>query len=220
MNRVLVIVVIAMAACQSPTVPERLARDVYRYELQTSSGLRVLRWPVGQVVKVFVVEHTDAARTSALRAALANAVEVWNSAVLYGEVQLQEVRNVSEADAVLSFFGSALPLETGQCTPSGSDAFTTFCLTGDGQHLEGFPIVGTNQRNVKFLVTLQPVLPFDPIEVTRLVTHEMGHVLGIAQHSPLATDLMHSDARVAARPTARDRATLQALYHTAAEITP
>src|SRR5688572_15271373 len=208
-----------VAACDSPTVPDRLARDLYRYELATPE-LRVMRWPVGKVVNVYVVEHTEAARTDALRAALANAIDVWNSAVLFGEVQLRETRNVNDADVVLNFSGTVLPVSISECTPSGSDAYTTFCLTEDEEHLTVFPLLGDEVGQVKFLVTIRTISPLNPANVTRLVAHEMGHVLGLAQHSALSTDVMHELAAVATRPTLRDRATLQALYHTPAEITP
>jgi len=208
-----------IGGCETPTVPDRIARDVYRYELATPE-LRVMRWPVGKIVNVFIVEHADAQRTRALQNALANAVAVWNSAVLFGEVQLRETRDVAEADALLNFSGTPLPVSVSECPPGGSAAYTTFCLTDDEQHLKPFPMPGNNAGRVKFIVTVRTVDPLEPAAVTRLVAHEMGHVLGLSQHSPLSTDLMHELAAVAPRPTARDRATLQALYHTEAEITP
>jgi predicted Zn-dependent protease len=89
-------------------------------------------------------------------------------------------------------------------------------------HLKVFPLMAGSggASQVKFIVTIRTVTPMDTAEVRRFVAHEMGHVLGLAQHSPLSTDLMHELAGVAAIPTRRDRATLQALYHTAPEITP
>jgi hypothetical protein len=218
MKRILPIVLIA-AACDPTSIPEPLAGDIYRYELATPE-LRVLRWPTGTVVDVFVVDHPDAARTDALHAAFVHAADVWNTAVLLGEVQLRETQNINEADAVLNFTGSVLPVDVSNCQPAGTGAFTTFCLTDDDEHLRVFPLVGGGASQVKFIVTLRTVTPMDTAEVTRFVAHELGHVLGLAQHSPLSTDLMHELAGVASRPSERDRATLQALYHTAPEITP
>ena len=218
MKRILALA-LAVVACDPTSIPEPLASGIYRYELPTPA-LRVLRWPTGKVVSVFVVDHPDAARTQALRDALAHAAEAWNTAVLLGEVQLRETRNIAEADALLNFTGSVLPVDVSNCQPSGSGAFTTFCLTDDDEHLTAFPLVGGGASQVKFIVTVRTVIPMDTAEVTRYVAHEMGHVLGLAQHSPVNTDLMHELAGVAARPSRRDRATLQALYHTAPEITP
>jgi hypothetical protein len=218
MKRILAIM-LAVAACEPTSIPEPVVGNVYPYELPTPE-LRVLRWPTGKVVNIFVVDHPDASRTEALRAALTHATEVWNTAVLLGEVQLRETRNITDADALLNFTGSVLPVDVTNCQPAGSGAFTTFCLTDDEEHLTVFPLVSGDASQIKFIVTVRTVIPMDTAEVTRFVAHELGHVLGLAQHSPLSTDLMHELAGIASRPTQRDRATLQALYHTAPEITP
>ena len=44
------------------------------------------------------------------------------------------------------------------------------------------------------------------------VLHEMGHALGLAGHSPDSDDVMALSVRVGRSLTARDRATLRALY--------
>jgi hypothetical protein len=45
-----------------------------------------------------------------------------------------------------------------------------------------------------------------------VMLHEMGHALGLAGHSPEPEDVMGIGARVGLELTARDRATLRALY--------
>jgi predicted Zn-dependent protease len=47
--------------------------------------------------------------------------------------------------------------------------------------------------------------------------HELGHALGLLQHSPDTTDLMHSSPRVRA-PS--DRRSVEVLYHTEPTIAP
>jgi len=47
--------------------------------------------------------------------------------------------------------------------------------------------------------------------------HELGHALGIFQHSPDPGDLMYSDPVVTA-PSARDRNTINRAYHTPTTI--
>jgi hypothetical protein len=47
--------------------------------------------------------------------------------------------------------------------------------------------------------------------------HELGHALGIFQHSPDPDDLMYSDPIVTA-PSARDRNTAERAYHTPTTI--
>jgi predicted Zn-dependent protease len=73
---------------------------------------------------------------------------------------------------------------------------------------------------VKFIVTIRSQATLDAESVKRLVAHELGHVLGIAQHSKRQTDLLYPGPITRSEPSPADRATLQVLYHTRAYITP
>jgi predicted Zn-dependent protease len=55
--------------------------------------------------------------------------------------------------------------------------------------------------------------------VRRVTIHELGHTLGLLQESPAQEDIMYSTVQVSA-PSARDRQTVQVLYHTPATIAP
>ena len=72
------------------------------------------------------------------------------------------------------------------------------------------------QLLVPIRIFIDPVLPEDePATQTCLALttiHELGHALGIFQHSPNPDDIMFADPRVEA-PSAKDRATIEALYH-------
>ena len=209
-----------VAACDSPSVPERLITEVYDYRLR-AAGLQVLRWPIGTTVRVYVAGDADPARTAALESALENGSNVWNAAALYGEVRLERTSNLQDADAVLLFSATLPPVETSHCPPGGGLAYTTLCLDPqDPSHLAIFPIRNGGGGKVKFLVTIRTVNPLDAEIVRRLTAHELGHVLGIAQHSSRPTDLMFPDNLTRAEPSPADRATLQVLYHTRPDITP
>lgn len=217
--RMFVLVACLLAACDSPTVPERLLRDIYDFRLITPEPV-VLRWPVGSRVRVFIANDADATRKQWLQTGLAHAVSTWNAAAIYGEVQIEEVGSVQEADAVVVYNTTTNPVDASGCVPSGGLAFTTFCLGPNGEHLAPFPLRDGGNGRVKFLVTIRSTSGTDEATVRRLLTHEIGHVLGIAQHSPKPTDLMFAGTLNRDDPSPADRATLQVLYHTAADITP
>ncbi len=209
-----------LAACDSPTVPERLLTEVYDYRLLTPEP-RVLRWPIGTTVRIYVAPDTDPARTAALENGVESGMNVWNAAALYGEVHLERTTDLQNADAVVLFSSTVPPVSVSNCQPGGGEAYTTFCLDAqDDTHLAIFPLRDGPPGNVKFLVTVRSLATLDVESVRRLVSHELGHVLGIAQHSQRATDLMFATNLTRAEPSPADRATLQVLYHTRPDITP
>ncbi|HEY0304446.1 MAG TPA: hypothetical protein VGC44_05720 [Longimicrobiales bacterium] len=210
-----------LAACDSPAVPERLLTEVYDYRLR-ANGLQVLRWPIGSTVRVYVTPDADATRTGALENAFEHGANVWNAAALYGEVRIERTTDLQNADAVLVFSATLPPVETGNCPPQAGSAATTLCLDPqDPSHLAIFPIRNGGGGKVKFVVTIRTVNPLDVEAVRRLVAHELGHVLGIAQHSSRPTDLMFPETNLTrAEPSPADRATLHVLYHSRPDITP
>lgn len=219
MKKLLLIACVFAAACDSPTVPERFLRDVYDFRLTTPEPL-VLRWPAGSTVKLFVVDDADATRTRYLRAGAEHGIRVWNSAALYGEVKLVETTTLSDADVVVQYSLSESAVDLSACPPGGGLAYTTFCLTDDEAHLRPFPLTSGGDSGVKFVLTVRSLSSTDEVTVRRLVSHELGHVLGIAQHSLKLTDLMYGGTLNRDEPSAADRHTLQVLYHTDADITP
>ena len=52
-----------------------------------------------------------------------------------------------------------------------------------------------------------------------VTTHELGHALGLLQHSSDPLDLMYSDLGVRA-PSLRDQSTIQTLFHQPTDILP
>lgn len=209
-----------LAACDSPTVPERFLRDVYDFRLLTPEPV-TFRWETNSTVSFFVVADPGSAeRTQDLRDAVMHGIEVWNTATLYGEVELIEAGSLEDADVVVEYSHVASPLELSSCTPSGGLAVTTFCLTSDGSNLRPFPFASGGSSRAKFVVTVRVTQQTSALDVRRLVTHEIGHVLGIGQHSGKQTDLMFGGALSRDDPSPADRATLQVLYHTRPDITP
>lgn len=204
------------AACDAPTVPTRVG--VYPFKLQTSTGDVVMRWPAGARVRVAVAPGGTGQPN--LVAGVSAAAAGWNAAALYGEYELVPVSAVEEADVLVASSDGPLPVDAAQCTPSpGGFGVTTFCLTADGEHLQSFPLLQGGGGHVKMIVTVLGSLAADEARARRVVAHELGHVLGIARHSPNPGDLMAANPTVWV-PALADRATVLALYHTPAAVTP
>jgi predicted Zn-dependent protease len=208
------------AACDSPTVPERFLRDVYDFRLIMPTDTQTLRWLAGAVVKVFVVDDVDATRSQYLRDGVTHGMQVWNTAALYGEVQLVHTDRVDDADVLVQYTPATTPVDLSGCPPGGGSAYTTFCLTADEEHLSVFPLISGSSGRVKFVVTVRATAATDAVNVRQLVSHELGHAIGIVRHSPKQTDLMYGGTLNRDAPSPSDRATLQVLYHTAPDITP
>lgn len=212
---------ILAGGCESATVPARDAVSLYDFRLVAGADSLVLRWPVGSTIRVYVNRGADQDRFNSLRSAFTSAAEVWQSAALYREYLLTEVNSPENADAVLAWSGDLLPVQVTDCPPGGSRAYTTFCLDDSGKHLRPFPLAeGDRIGSVRFLLTVRNTEGGVQTRVDALVAHEVGHLLGIAQHSKVQTDLMYADQTNMAVPNARDRATVQVLYHTQPDITP
>lgn len=219
MRRWILFTVVVLGACESATVPERLANEIYEYRLP-APGLPVLRWPIGSTVQVYIAPEADPGRTALLESGFQHAADAWGAAVLYGEVQLAATSDLENADVVLLFSSTPPPISFAACPRGGGLAYTTFCVDPQNQaRLAIFPLTNGGSGQVKFAVTISSVVT-DGELVRRLVTHEMGHVLGIGQHSPRSTDLMYGNTLTTADPSVADRATLQLLYHTRPDITP
>ena len=218
MLRKLLLMCLLATACDSPTVPLRIYGDVYDFRLHDSR--QVLRWPVGTTVHVFTVTDADATHSQYLTDAVAFGASAWNSAAIYGEVQLEVVNSVQDADVVVQYTQAVSPVDASGCVPSGGLGTTTFCAAADGEHLSAFPLRDGSESHVKFLVTIRSIAVTSAEDARRLVAHELGHTLGISQHSPRPTDLMFGGALVRDTPNEGDRVTLQVLYHTDADITP
>jgi predicted Zn-dependent protease len=60
---------------------------------------------------------------------------------------------------------------------------------------------------------------YDPTSIYKISLHELGHLLGITGHSKNPHDIMFPTITTAIKPSARDIATLSALYSQKAEIT-
>ena len=218
-----VLLLLAICACEPVTVPAHEPRDVYDFRLVVGADSLVLRWPNGSRIRIYQQPVADANLNVLMRSALLHAIREWEAATLFADFRLEPVSMPEQADVILLWSGSGqpLPVDVSNCPPGGANAYTTFCLTRLEDRLQPFPLSAAGgSSNVRFLVSLRASEAGSAQRVNALVTHELGHVLGLARHSPSSTDLMFSDPGLRSETNARDRATLQILYRTRPDIVP
>lgn len=218
----LVLVLFGAAACEGPMIPPETRAEIYDFRLLTDPP-SVLRWPSGTQVRVHV-DPSDAERTTLLENALARGVAAWNRHALYGEYELVRASSLREADVLLRWSDEPAPVELSGCQPDVATAVTTFCLAAeDPTRLEPFPLLPPDAdavSSVRFVISILGGLAGQDSTVEDLVMHELGHALGIAQHSPNPEDLMRAGTPPRRTPSRRDIATVQVLYHTQPDIVP
>jgi predicted Zn-dependent protease len=218
---------ILAGGCESPTIGAR--PEVYEFalpvrDLDGAIQPMVFRWRTGSTIRVHVAPSGDVGRAQLLAAAFAEAANAWNQAVLYDEVRFRAAADADRADVLLAWSDSPLPIDMGNCPRDGGGrAVTTLCLDPvDPTRLFRYPFAGGGPSDIRIVVTVRSLEADDPDRVRRLVAHELGHVLGLAQHpDPIR---FPGSVMLALPPTAlpgrEDRATLQLLYHLPPEISP
>ena len=195
-------------ACGDIAAPVR--GDLYEWRLEAPSipgpGLDTLsfHWSRSLLPVRVWVEETDG-----LSSHIARAIEVWEAAFLYGEFQGTLVSDSTTADVIV--LGGA-PTDKLRALRLHS-ALAPECAGATDLDVD----VATAELRLPIRIFIDPrSLPDDPgIEPCLALTsiHEMGHALGIFAHSTDAEDIMFTDPEVAL-PSARDRRTAEAAYHT------
>jgi hypothetical protein len=138
----------------------------------------------------------------------------WKAAFLYNEFDAVQVADSNAADVIVSV-GTV-----------SKGVFSVMRLSSRAPECEGGTEIelpaGSRQIQAPIRVFVNP--RFDPTtpgmdECLRLTaTHELGHALGIFNHSPDAGDLMYSDPAVAVL-SVRDRDTAERAYHIVPNLT-
>lgn len=122
------------------------------------------------------------------------AIDGWASLFLYGEFTGELVGDSAQADVIVYPDSSGSCVDRTQLPPT--DASNRF----------------TEPFRVWLCVVMAARLP-------RHAIHEVGHALGLFQHSLDPLDIMYAPPDVA-QPSERDRRTVQVLYHTSPTLFP
>lgn len=206
--------------CDSPTLVG--AAEVYAYWIPDG---RVMRWPQGSVIRVYASKSMVSGREPLIEAALDSAITLWNGAARYGEFVLQRTERLDDAAVVVGWSDEPPPVTLRGCIEppeddSGWDGMTHFCDI-DRERLKPFEHSEGTPSEVRFVVHLAARLQGSPERVPVILSHEIGHTLGIWAHSPRDSDLMGAmGAPKRLMLSARDVATLQLLYHTRPDVLP
>lgn len=195
--------IVLLSACGDPTIPVR-AR-AYDFD----SGGDIFHWPVDRLPVRFYAVPAGTLPTLVQRA-----IGVWEQQFLYREFRGVLMDDSTRADVIVKWTNVVppdVPPDTGPPV-FACDGLTTFSLDPLGTALAGPMRVELGVRS-----------GFTPPQVAactrRLAIHELGHALGVLQHSPSPTDIMAPNPTVSL-PSADDRRTVEVLYHTVPTLAP
>jgi hypothetical protein len=205
---------LVIVACDAPTYPV----EAPAYDPTLLSGNMVYRWRSGRTIVVYP-DPTSAPAGFDIGSTVRDAAERWNDATRFADYRLAVTSRASDADVIVRFRSAPLMVDLRGCEPAGGGAGrTAFCT--DSNPVPVLPFLATGGGHVKVDVYVDPtgrtaeqLAPFGLTPQTyfqALVTHELGHVLGIGGHSDFehTEDVMNSFPRVTA-PSERDIRTLR-----------
>jgi hypothetical protein len=210
---------LSLAACDVPTVPART--DVYDYH---QDGM-IFRWTTCSTVRLFVAGDGEAAMR--LRAWTEQAARQWTAGSLFHDYTLVVTDRLERADVVVRSSSTPLPVSTpppeqASCSQGGGHAHVVFCIDLLEPRLRIMPIIDAEpdaQGRVRAIVTVVATALADTATARRLVLHEVGHVVGVWNHSDDPADVMYGGLLAADELTKADRSTVHALYRTPPNIT-
>ncbi len=207
--------VMAVAACTEIGAPIR--NDFYEWRLIVpatggGAGLDTLafHWAQGNVpVRIWAEDAQD------LRRRMDDAIQVWKQQFLYGEFDGTLVNDSASAD-VIAVVGAPPSILNSKAVHLASMApecrgVTVLDISDDQTELT-LPIhIYVDPRFTPGTPGLEECLDLT-------TAHELGHALGLFQHSDQLDDLMSANPIVSG-PTARDRETIELAYHVRATLT-
>lgn len=208
-RRVLPCAFLALAtSCGDSAAP--LRADAYEWRLfepATGGGTDTLAfaWPsASQPVKIWAQDSLG------LPGHATSAIQTWEAQFLYGEFRGEMVTDSLDADVIV--VAGQAPAK-GQVLPS----MARECEGATDLPLDPVTLILTPPIHIYVDLRFAEGTPGVETCLNLTTAHELGHALGIFQHSPDPDDLMYSDPIVTA-PSARDRNTVERAYHTPTTI--
>ena len=189
------------------------------YDPTSLTGGLIYRWPTGRTIAVYV-DPTNAPSADSLRSAVGAATRDWSETVGGSAFGWRIVTSAAAADVIVHVGAAPLLVGTSECGyDTGGGGYTFFCPS-EGLATDTaltLPLLAGGPGRVKMDVRVDPARVSGQAGLVSLLTHELGHVLGIGAHSDDRADVMYG-APTAPRPSARDVRTLRFVLAQPADI--
>lgn len=203
--------VVVAAACTDAAAPRV---DPPAYDPTQLSGGVVYRWPTGKTIAVFV-DPTAVGAGVDLAGATAAGMAAWKAALGSSHFAFRTAATAADADVIVH--ASAAPRLVGLAgcaePPTFAGGVTFFCPARDSALT--LPLLGDpGTGRVKIDIAINPAATNATNSLGALVTHELGHAVGIGGHSSNALDVMFAQPAVSV-PSSRDISTLRWLVRQA-----
>lgn len=195
------------AACADISAPTRSA--AYEWRLFVGGEPITFHWPESRLpVLIWAEDEFD------MPALVAAGAEQWHDAFLYNEFRYALTDDSTEADVIVR--ASAPPaglrlIRLGSMLAPECQGATDLDIPPENPTVLNLPI------RAYVYPRLAPDTPGFDACMALTTTHELGHALGIFQHSPDPADIMFSNPVVAV-PSQADRATAEVVYHVPATV--
>lgn len=209
-------IVLLLAACTELSAPARSvpyeSRLFVSFDNNGTPAIDSIRfhWPSSSMPVRYWVEDS-----LGVPAHVRNAIQTWKSAFLYREWDAVVVGDSASADVIVRVVQP--PPKPGPAT------FRFLSLAPECEGATDIDTVATRRElRLPLRIYLNPRLPNDPnlgqcMDLTAV--HEMGHSMGLFQHTTDPLDIMFTDP-VATKLSGRDVATIEALYHRESDMEP
>ena len=207
---------LVLAGCAELSAPNRPvpyeSRLFVNFDDNGTPAIDSLRfhWPAASMPVSFWVEDSLDAPLH-----VRNAIRTWKDAFLYREWDARIVADSNSADVIVRVI---------QAPPKPAPALLRLLsLRPECEGVTDLDTVATRQQlRLPLRIYLNPRLPDDPsLSLCMGITavHEMGHTMGLFQHTGDPADIMFTDP-VATVLSGRDISTVEALYHRESDMTP
>lgn len=201
----LVAALVILSGCTDAAAPRV---DPPAYDPTQLSGGVIYRWPTGTTIAVFV-DPTAVGAGVDLSGATAAGMVAWKAALGGNQFAFRAAASAADADVIVHVSAAPRLVGLAGCAepPTFAGGVTFFCPARDSAltlPLEGGPGTG----RVKLDIAINPAATNATNTLRALVTHELGHAVGIGGHSPDALDVMFAQPSVSV-PSRRDISTLR-----------